>query len=183
MPWADFGAPSGSGMTITSGGAKHEVAAKKALQSTVEHYRAAEKIARATNTTDLHYPAKNIISAEICLAFINKHLPDIDDKRMQEVSDAMRKAAIESPDFWSVVGQTELVMLAALAKGQLANAADGLIDSLQELKARIPASRMWDSVYNEAQFTLAPYKAMTASTTERAAAQRLMDALKVMADK
>ncbi|MBC7734134.1 MAG: CHAT domain-containing protein [Bacteriovorax sp.] len=163
--------------------AHHKDRAKQALEATVKHYKAAEKMARAINTTDLHYPAKNIISAEICLSFIDKHLPDIDDERMQSVSDSMHKAATEKPDFWSVVGQTELVMLAALAKGQLAGAEAGLTDSLQELKTRIPASRMWDSVYNEAQFTLAPYKAMTADKTEQVAAQRLMDALKAMAEK
>ena len=168
-------------LTMVEWSANHEDKAKEALKSTVEHYRAAEKMARSTNTTDLHYPAKNIISAEICLAFINGALPHIDDKRLQEVSDLMHTAANDHPDFWSVVGQTELEMLAALAKGRLANVAQDLIDKLQDLKTRIPAPRMWDSVYNEAQFTLAPYMAMTKGTKEETAAQRLMDALKVMA--
>ena len=168
-------------LSMVEWSANHKDKAKEALKSTVEHYKAAEQMARATNTTDLHYPAKNIISAEICLAFINKRLPAIDDERMQAVSEAMHKAATENPDFWSVVGQTELVMLAALVKGKLAGAEEGLIDSLQELKSRIPALKMWDSVSNEAQFTLVPYKAMTKDPAEQAAAQRLMDELKGMA--
>ncbi|MFH0342170.1 MAG: hypothetical protein ACHBNF_08575 [Chromatiales bacterium] len=46
-----------------------------------------------------------------------------------------------------MVGQTELRILAALSAGKLANAGPALADNLRELKARVPATNMWDSVY------------------------------------
>ena len=48
--------------------------------------------------------------------------------------------------------------------------------------ARVPAVWMWDSVYNEAQFTLLPYIEM-ATPAEKLAAQSLLDALKGLAAK
>ena len=109
-------------------------------------------------------------------------------------------SAADKPDFWSVVGQTELQMLAALAKGQLASTEPELTTALHTLKARVPSVQMWDSVYNEAQFTLEPYMAMleaaekslakkstaemsTAekkSVAEKQAAQRLLESLKAL---
>ena len=47
---------------------------------------------------------------------------------------------------------------------------------------RVPAVLMWDSIYNEAQFTLMPYLEM-ADAAERRAAQSLLDALKGLAAK
>jgi hypothetical protein len=72
------------------------------------------------------------------------------------------------------------LILAALAKGQLVDAEPGVTASLLDLKARVPAAWMWDSVYNEAQFTLEPYIAM-AGAAERRAAQKILDALQTMA--
>ncbi|MGH8606889.1 MAG: hypothetical protein ACREX9_05580 [Gammaproteobacteria bacterium] len=78
------------------------------------------------------------------------------------------------------MGQTELLILAALAAGKLANAGPALADNLRELKARVPATNMWDSVYNEAQFTLEPYQALAGADEKRAAGE-LLALLKVMA--
>ena len=99
---------------------------------------------------------------------------------MKAVSDSLHRAAADKPDFWSVVGQTELLVLAALASGQLAAALPGVVASLRELKARVPATTLWDSIYNEAQFTLEPYL-LVAGTTEQHAAQSLLDTLKALA--
>ena len=120
------------------------------------------------------------ISAELRAAFLKKRLPRLDEARIAAASDSLRKAATDRPDFWSVVGQTELLILAALAKGQLVDAEPGVTASLLDLKARVPAAWMWDSVYNEAQFTLEPYIAM-AGAAERRAARKILDALQTMA--
>ena len=79
-------------------------------------------MARKVGADNLFYPAKNCISAELRAAFLQKRMPQVDAGRMKAVSDSLQKAATERPDFWSVVGQTELLILAALAKGQLASA-------------------------------------------------------------
>ena len=162
--------------------AKRKTEAKAALDAMVEHYGAAEAMARKAGDDTLFYPAKNGLSAEICRAFLDERLPQLDAERFEVVGASLQKAATEKPDFWSVVGQTELLILAALAKGQLAPAQVRLTQTLRELKARVPAAWMWDSVFNEAQFTLLPYLAF-ASEAEKRAAQSLLDALKDMAAK
>ncbi len=154
--------------------------AQTALDAVVAHYSVAEAMALKADADNLYYPAKNCISAELRASFIKKRLPHLANDRMQVVTNSLQKTVKEKPDFWSVVGQTELLILAALAKGQLAIAEPGLTSSLRKLKARIPAVWMWDSVYNEAQFTLLPYLQM-AGTSEKHAAHSLLDVLKELA--
>ena len=167
-------------LTMVEWRAGHKLAARAALDAVVKHYNAAEAMARKIDADNLYYPTKNGISAELRAAFLKKHLPRLDEARIAAASDSLRKAATDRPDFWSVVGQTELLILAALAKGQLVDAEPGVTASLLDLKARVPAAWMWDSVYNEAQFTLEPYIAM-AGAAERRAAQKILDALQTMA--
>jgi len=166
--------------------AGHKTEASKAVDGVVEHYGAAEAVARKAGDDTVFYPAKNGISAEFSLAFMNGRLPQLDAERFDVVGASLLKAATERPDFWSVVGQTELLMLAALAKGQLAAAQQGLTRGFRELKARVPAVKMWDSVCNEAEFTLQPYIEMVSSQqrpAEKLAAQGLLDTLKELAAK
>ena len=155
-------------------------AAAKALQAALAHYAAAEGMARKSGADNLFYPAKNCISCELRASFLSRKPPSVSEERIREVRESLQKAAAESPDFWSVVGQTELQILATLAAGKLAAEAPSLIDKLREHKARVPAIFLWDSVYNEAQFTLEPYLEV-ADAQEKIAAKSLLEALKAMA--
>ncbi|MBH2042030.1 MAG: CHAT domain-containing protein [Comamonadaceae bacterium] len=167
-------------LTMIEWRAGHKDKAQAALDEAVRHYAVAEAIAARQGADNLYYPAKNGISAELRAAFLNKRLPDLAADRMKAAADSLAKAATDKPDFWSVVGQTELMMLAALAKGQLASAEPVLTTALRALKERVPATQKWDSVYNEAQFTLEPYLAM-AGAAEKHAAQSLLETLKALA--
>jgi hypothetical protein len=169
-------------LTMVEWRARRKVEAQTALDAMVKHYVNAEAMALKAGADNLFYPAKNGISAELRAAFLHKRLPQLDDARLKVVSDSLVHAATENPDFWSVVGQTELRILAALAKGNLAGSEPELSAKLRELKARVPAAWMWDSVYNEAQFTLMPYLDF-ASAAEKRAAQSLLDVLKALAAK
>jgi hypothetical protein len=160
--------------------AAYAAAAAKALKAALAHYAAAEGMARKSGADTLFYPAKNCISCELRASFLSRKPASISEERIREVRESLRKAAAESPDFWSVVGQTELQILASLANCKLATKAPALIDKLREHKARVPSLDMWDSVYNEAQFTLEPYLEV-ADADEKRAAQSLLDALKAMA--
>ena len=171
----------------TAGGGKtpgvkkaRNAAAAKALKAALAHYAAAEGMARKSGADNLFYPAKNCIGCELRAAFLDRKPAAIGEERLREVRESLQKAAAESPDFWSVVGQTELQLLATLAAGKLAGEAPALIDKLREHKARVPAIGMWDSVYNEAQFTLEPYLE-SAEAGEKSAALGLLEALKAMA--
>ncbi len=155
-------------------------ASLKALEQMVVHYANAEEMARKAQANNLFYPAKNGISAELRLAFLQRRAPRLSEARFSAVRESLDKAATESPDFWSVVGQSELGLLEALAQGRLAGSGPALLDAFRELKARVPAVWSWDSVYTEARFTLEPYQAV-ASATEQRAALEMLKGLKALA--
>ena len=167
-------------LTMVEWKAGRSAAAEAALAASVKHYGEAEAMARKSGADTLHYPAKIAIGAELRAAFIGGRKPALDPDRVKAVSDSLEHAANTKPDFWSVVGQTELLMLLALAKGDLARAEPALTASLRDLKKRVPAVQMWGSVWNEAQFTLEPYLKV-ATPPEKRAAQTLLDALAALA--
>jgi CHAT domain-containing protein len=151
-----------------------------ALRAMALHYGKAEKLAHESGGDNLFYPAKNSISAGLRLAFLERRPAELALERIEAVRDSLARAATERPDFWSVVGQIELRVLTALAAQQLADAAPALVDAFGNLKARVPAPDMWDSVHAEARFTLEPYRNI-ASVAEKKAASALLDALQAMA--
>jgi hypothetical protein len=151
-----------------------------ALRAMALHYGNAERLARADNADNLFYPAKNGISAELRLAFLERRPAELAVERMRAVQDSLARAANERPDFWSVVGQIELRVLVAVAAGRLAAEVGALIADFRDLKARVPARSMWDSVSSEARFTLEPYEA-SAATAEKGAAKALLDTLATLA--
>jgi len=158
-----------------------DAARLSALRAMALHYGNAERLARADEAANLFYPAKNGISADLRLAFLERRPAELAVDRMRAVQESLERAAREQPDFWCVVGQIELRVLAAVAAQQLAGQAPTLIVEFQDLKSRVPAPSMWDSVRDEARFTLEPYQGI-ASAAERRAAQALLDALRVMAE-
>ncbi len=151
-----------------------------ALRAMALHYGNAERLARAANADNLFYPAKNGISAELTLAFLERRPAELAVDRMRAVQESLARAATERPDFWSVVGQIELRVLEAVAAQRLADASGALIAEFGELKSRVPARGMWDSVHAEARFTLEPYLGI-ASAAEKRAAGALLAALAEMA--
>jgi tetratricopeptide (TPR) repeat protein len=175
-------APAQARRRPTSKRAAEEQAADRlaALRAMALHYGNAERLAREAQAENLFYPGKNGISAELRLAFLERRPAELAAERMQAVQESLARAASSRPDFWSVVGQIELRVLAAVAAQQLSGLAPALIGEFQELKSRVPARSMWDSVHAEARFTLEPYQGV-ASAAERRAAQALLDALQAMA--
>ena len=168
-------------LTMVEARAGRDRAAQAALLEAIGHYGMAETLARRAGADRLvFYPAKNAISCELRAAFLGRRAPVLDAGRVTSVRESLQRAVTDAPDFWSVAGQTELLILAALAQGRIASVAAGAIASLRDLKSRVPAVWMWDSVCNEAQFTLEPYL-VVASAAERRAAQGLLDALKALA--
>ena len=153
-----------------------------ALAKMQRHYEAAEALARESGAEHLHYPAKNSISAELRLAFLRKDKPAISDERFDDVRRSMERAAEGGLDFWSAVGSIELQLLKALAHGRLAAEQDELQASFEQLKGRVPDPGSWDSVHQEARFTLEPYREI-APAAERRAAEALLGSLHAMAER
>jgi hypothetical protein len=150
------------------------------LRAMALHYGNAERLAQQSRTGNLFYPAKNGISAELRLAFLERRPAELALDRIEAVRESLARAANERPDFWAVVGQIELRLLVALAAQRLAGETPELVDAVTNLRARVPAPGMWDSVHTEARFTLEPYLGI-ASAAEKAAATALLGALEAMA--
>ena len=155
--------------------ARHGKAAASlaALKSMALHYAAGEALARADGADDLFYPAKNCISAELRLAFVQRRACVLAGDRVNAVRASLAQAASVRPDFWCVVGQIELSVLEALADSRLAGALPTLLGAFRELKVRVNAVSSWDSVYTEARFTLEPYQSAAVATEKRAAIELL----------
>jgi tetratricopeptide (TPR) repeat protein len=158
-------------------------AAADALAQAARHYAAAEERARRANDLQVFYPAYSRLAVEVRQALAAGRLPALDAARVQGIRDALRRASGIEPDFWNVVGETELEMLVALAQGRLAEETEAILGTLAELKVRVPAPLSWDSVRNNARFVLGAYgEGAATGADERAAAGRVLAALDAWAD-
>ena len=156
--------------------------ADAALAKAVEHYAAAASMARDEAASNVFYPLKNGLSCELRASFLARRPMRLDAARLRDVSDSLKRAANDSPDFWSAVGQTELQVLTALDAGGLAGAAGAVSARFRELKARVADGGMWDSVASEAAFTLEPYQLLhDEGTVEREAADGMLALLRSFA--
>ena len=164
----------------------NRLACLAALKRMAEHYDAAAVLAREAGASNVFYPAKNSISAELRMAWLQGRAPRGIAARLDALRQETADSAAGTPDFWAIVGQDELKLLGALATGRLADAADAILKSLQELKGRVPSVRMWNSVYTDARFNLMPYQALASKAkvaTEAKAAKQLLDCLADLARK
>jgi hypothetical protein len=93
---------------------------------------------------------------------------------------SLQARSATDPDFWSVVGETELDQYEALAARKLAPARAQLARAYEDLHKRVTATRMWGSVYDTACLVLPNY-ASRASGKERAAANELLALLRSFA--
>ena len=151
--------------------AKRDADEQKAIEQMWEHYGAAEKIARATGVRPFFYPAMNRIAAELALG---GHAP-LDEADIRAVRESMSSVP---PDFWSVVGQTELDVFEAIAVGRLSQNTDRLIDDFRKHYARVSNPRMWGSVIDNATFVRCRYRRRL-DESEGTAADRLLGALEL----
>jgi hypothetical protein len=141
-----------------------------------EHYRKARERGEAQGLSDEHYPAGNSAAAEVTMhggeaGFAERIAPEL--ARAREL---LAARAQEEPDFWSVVGLTELRWMEAVAAGALAPALAGLAAEFEMHHARSTAPGNWASVHEQAEFVLGPY-AMRAGADERAAVDELLGQL------
>jgi CHAT domain len=155
-------------------------AAQDALDAAIEHYAIAEQMTRKSGALDLFEPIKNVIGCEIRNALLKKRAPHIDHERMKDAGISIRQMAIDKPDFRSVAGQSELLILDALSQQRLARAEPGISASFRDLKRQVAAPANWNAILIEAEFTLLPYLDF-ASGAEKRAAQALLALLATLA--
>jgi tetratricopeptide (TPR) repeat protein len=145
----------------------------EAISRMMEHYQEAERIARkrsASETTgrvNVFYPAMNRIAAQLALEGGTAKAKALDKETLAIVRRSMSEAP---PDFWSVVGQTELDMYTSLSAGTLEQQLDILTKEFQAHSDKVSAKRLWGSVYDNATFVLSKYMARAKESEARAAA-------------
>ena len=141
------------------------------------HYQRAATIGRDTDAPDVFYPAMNYLAAQAWLNAGRRESKGLDESVVEMAQSSLEKKNATDPDFWSVVGQTELRLYKALAAGKLTTARGSLEKGYQDLYRRVSASWMWSSVYDTTQFILRPYQAR-ASAKDGKAAEAILEYLR-----
>jgi hypothetical protein len=138
-------------------------------------YQAARDLARSTASSDVFYPMMNVVAAELAAPAAGR--PRLLAADLAAVRETLAARVAASPDFWSVVGQTELKMFEAVAAGSLAAAHETLWQEFSEHFQRVSAPRLWGSVYDNATLILRRH-AREHTGAEQKAAVTLLDALR-----
>jgi len=167
-------------LSILEAIAGDEAAETNAIAQMKHRYDKAEALARSTKHPELYYPALNRMAAELIVAAGDPAWPGFDAAAVAEVRDSLVAKTRDDPDFWSVVGVTELRLYEALAQHALAPVLESLMAEYAALYERVSASSMWSSVYDQVRWVIPKYK-VRVNATERDAAQSLLDRLAVLA--
>jgi CHAT domain-containing protein len=145
---------------------------RAAIESMKRYYEQGEVIGRDNKLEDFFYPALNRLAAEFALS----GGPVALDRQAVDAIRADLDAAVRhKPDFWSVVGQTELRVYESLSRGDLAKEIHSVIAAYDDVNLRVQQEWMWRSVYDQADFVLSKYS--NGEPEEKEAASLLIDHL------
>ena len=137
-------------------------------------YERAEQAAAGPDAPALFYPGLNRVAAELLLGQRRKGWRGFDERSIDKVRASLEEQIRDEPDFWCVVGKTELRLYETLAAGELAPARASFERELDDLHVRMDAPPAWDSVLVQLDFVLPRY-ADRASKAEAAAATALLE--------
>ena len=155
---------------------------RKAIEAMKVHYERAAVIAREQELSDAFYPALNYLAAELVLNAGRPGWKGLDTSIVESTGASLEARSQADPDFWSIVGQTELQLYIAVAAGKLASNLERLQKGYQGHHKRVSAPWMWSSVYDTTQFVLQAYSART-SPKEGKAAEKLLAFLAALASR
>ena len=163
-------------LALVEAAARRPVEERRAIEAMKLHYRRAEVIARASLASDLFYPALNYLAADLALNAGRRGWKGLDSAIVEAARASLEAKNLADPDFWSVVGQTELELYIALSDGRLARTQKSLERGYQDLYRRVSAPWLWSSVFDTTRFVLQKY-AVRASVKENNAADTLLACL------
>jgi hypothetical protein len=151
--------------------------AEQALRQMRAAYREAQDVGEKAGDADVYYPAANRLTAEVALNAGKARWRSLDRETADRLRKTLKSRSATDPDFWSVVGETELDQCEALAARKLAPIRSQLSKAYEDLHTRVTATRMWGSVYDTACLVLPNY-ARRASGRETTAANELLAQLR-----
>jgi len=142
----------------------------RAIDKMKLHYGRAEALARADNDPQLFYPALNRMAAELVVDAGTPRWRKFDPAAVDAARASLAAKARDDPDFWSVVGLTELRVYIAIAERKLAAGLDVILRELDDLHARVSAPSEWSSVFDQLRFVLPKYAARASAAEKKAVA-------------
>lgn len=150
---------------------------RAALMQSHDHYGRAEAIALATSADNLFYPAMNRMGVALMLGG-SQTTRGFDPEKLAAVRRSLQQNNDSSPDFWSVIGLSELRIYEALSQKQLAGILPGVLTDIKDLKGRSISAKMWGSVADQWTVVLSAYVSEPKiSASEKGAASTLFKAL------
>lgn len=154
-----------------------------ALEAMRAWYGKAEAAAAARSLADGFYPALNRMAAECVLRAGDPSWTGFDSLDLDPLRQALAEKVSSDPDFWSVIGQVELVLYEALAKRSLQRHLDGIRAGYANLHLRVQDPGSWGSASDQLDFVLPVYidRQAEADPGEAAAARLLLAELKAYA--
>jgi phage gp36-like protein len=142
-------------------------------------YALAEDVARERGAPNLFYPALNRMAAELIVDAKKTTWKGFEAKALKAVRKNLETTTRTDPDFWSVVGLTELHLYEALADRDLAGHLADIQREYDDHYAHVSAVGYWDSVYTQLEFVLPKY-VERARKVEQDAAAALMKHVRVL---
>jgi tetratricopeptide (TPR) repeat protein len=147
---------------------------EEAVREMKRHYAQATTLGRKHHPLGFSYPALNEIAADVILN-AGRRETELSDDLVAATRKCLETKAETDPDFWSVLGQTELKLYEVLATEKLSDGStrEEIERQYDKVHQRVSAARMWASVYDTACFVLPRYGSR-ASAAERDAATALL---------
>lgn len=146
---------------------------RQAIEAMKLHYQRAAVIARESKAADLFYPALSYLAADLVLNAGRPGWKGLEASMVEATRASLDAKNMADPDFWSVVGQTELQLYRALAGGKFTGARESLEKEYQDLYRRVNAPWMWSSVYDTTHFVLQKYSTRASAKEKKVAATLL----------
>jgi len=128
-----------------------------------------ERTAQRHDRSDSFYPAINYLAAELVLNAGQRRRKELDKEVVEKAEQYIKEKTTDAPDFWSVVGQTELELYLALAKGTFVKESESFAKEYRNLYKRVTAPWMWSSVCDTLHFVLQIYRSRQPTPESRAA--------------
>ena len=122
----------------------------------------------------------NRMAAEIVANAGKAEWKGLDPAAMAGIRTALATKARDDPDFWSVVGITEMRVYEAVSQGDLAQALPEIESEYADLHLRVSTPWLWASVHDQARFLLSDYR-LRATDREKTAAASLLKRLESLA--
>ena len=132
--------------------------ARSAVERMANYYQRAYDLAIERKADNPHYPAINLVAAEVVLGSTSgKRRPKLPSSVFEEARRSVEAKNKKDPDFWSLVAEPELRLYEALLGGTISRHAAAVVKQLRDVHRRSQGAKEWSSVEDTLRFVVDPY--------------------------